>query len=310
MKTILSISVGSSHRDHTVEAEFMGETCRLSRMGTNGDFDKALELYREHDGKVDAFGVGGTLFYLQVGRRRYYWRDVRRIREAVRLSKIGDGNRVKPLLARRAFAALERHLREHGGRSLRGMKALMTTAVDRYGMAEAMVGAGCRTTMGDFMFALGLPFPLHSLRAVRILAGVLLPIITRLPYAWFYPLGEEQERQPRARWQSYYHEADLIGGDFLQIRDYMPEDLSGKIIVTNTTTREDVAELARRGLEILVTTTPRLAGRSFGTNVIEALALALIDKPQAETTDQDLMATIEAIPIQPTIEVLGDQHRR
>lgn len=304
MKQILSISLGASSRDHVTEVDFLGQRCRLTRLGTNGDLAKAIALYKEYDGKVDAFGVGGTMFFLEIAGRRYYWRDIQPIREAVRISKIGDGNGVKSILARKAVEALEARLAAEG-RTLRGMKALMTAAVDRYSMAEALDRAGCKMVIGDFMFALGLPIPMHTLRTLRFVAAVLLPVLSRLPFTWFYPVGEKQEKEPQTRWNRYYQEAELVAGDFLQIRDYMPRDLRGKIVLTNTTTAQDVAELARRGLSLLVTTTPRLEGRSFGTNVIEAALLALIDKPQEEITKQDMAELIDRIPIQPGIEKLN-----
>lgn len=57
MKKVLSISVGSATRDHTTEAEFLGEHFWISRQGTDGDFEKAIQMYQEYDSKVDAFGV-------------------------------------------------------------------------------------------------------------------------------------------------------------------------------------------------------------------------------------------------------------
>jgi hypothetical protein len=304
MKRILSVSLGASSRDHVAEVEFLGQRCRLERRGTDGDLAKALELFRQNDGRVDAFGVGGTNIYQEIAGRRYYWKDSRPIREAVRISKIGDGNRIKSVLARKAVEALERHL-QRDGRTLKSMPALITAAVDRYSMAEALDRAGCRMVIGDFMFALGLPLPMHSMRTLRFAAALLMPVITRLPFRWFYSVGEKQEKEPEQRWNKYYEEAEVIAGDYLQIRDYMPRDLRGKIVVTNTTTSNDVEELARRGLSLLATTTPRLEGRSFGTNVIEAALLALIDKPQSEITREDLAELIERIPIEPGIEKLN-----
>jgi hypothetical protein len=58
-------------------------------------------------------------------------------------------------------------------------------------------------------------------------------------------------------------------------------------------------------LHILVTVTPRLEGRSFGTNVMEATRLALMDKPQSDVTDKDFGDLIERIPLLPNIEVLN-----
>ncbi|MBL7064357.1 MAG: quinate 5-dehydrogenase [Anaerolineae bacterium] len=300
MKKVLSISLGSSTRDHTTEAEFLGERFWISRQGTEGDFEKALQLYREYDGKVDAFGVGGTEFYQVVAGRRYYWRDARRIREAIRISKVGDGNGIKHLLAPYALRSLEEH-----GIELKGKRVLQTTAVDRYGMAKALVDAGCDVTFGDLMFTLGLPIPIRSLRTVHVLAALLLPLLTQLPFSVFYAQGEQQEKQPSTKYSRYYEQADIITGDFIQIRSNMPDDLMGKIIITNTTTARNFEELQERNLHILVTTTPRLAGRSFGTNVMEAVCRCLVDKPDDQITSEDFVDLIERIPLKPQVHVLS-----
>ena len=305
MKRIVSISVGSSARDHTTRHTFLGQECEISRRGTNGDFQKAVELYKELDGKVDAFGAGGVEFFLDVENKRYYFRDVKRLRNAVKVSKIGDGNGVKGILERRAFEYLEKYLNEKEGRSLKGLPALKTTVVERYSMGKAMVDAGLDVTFGDFMFALGLPIPMYSLRAARMVASALLPVVTQVPFAWLYPLGSEQDKPPQNKWRKYYERSQVIAGDFLQIRQYMPDDLTGKIIVTNTTTAKNVDELRQRNLHILVTVTPRLEGRSFGTNVMEATLLALMDKPQSEVTQADFVDLINRIPLEPNIEVLN-----
>lgn len=300
MKNVLSVSLGSSTRDHTTEAVFLDETFRLSRQGTDGDFDRCVELYREYDGKVDAFGVGGTEFYLWVNGRRYYFREVRRIRQAIKISKVGDGNGIKHILGPMAIEALKQH-----GYDLRGKKALKTTAVDRYGLAKALVDAGCDVTFGDFMFALDLPIPIRSLRTVHIVAVLLLPIMTQLPFRWLYPVGAEQEKEPSTKYSRFYEEADVIAGDFLQVWSNLPDDLSGKIIITNTTTAKNVEALQQRNLHVLVTNTPRLEGRSFGTNVIEAMCRCLIDKPDDQITATDLEDIILRVPIKPEVHILN-----
>lgn len=305
MKRVISISVGSSARDHTTRHGFLGQECEISRQGTNGDFNKAIQRYRELDGKVDAFGAGGVEFYLQVADKRYYFRDVKRIRNAIKISKVGDGNGVKGLLEKRAFEFLEKHLNEKEGKTLKGMTALQTTVVERYSMGEAMVNAGLDVTFGDFMFALGLPFAIKGLRAARMVASTLLPVVTQVPFSWLYPLGSEQDKSPQPKWTKYYEQSQVIAGDFLQIRAHMPDDLTGKIIVTNTTTSRNVEELQKRNLHILVTVTPRFEGRSFGTNVMEATLLALMDKPQSEVTQADFTDLIQRIPLEPNIEVLN-----
>jgi hypothetical protein len=305
VKKILSISIGSSSRDHTTRHVFLGQEFEITRQGTNGDVNKAVQLYREMDGKVDAFGVGGAGFYLQVADRRYYFREPKKFRNAIKISKVGDGSRVKGLLEKRAFVALEKYLNEKEGKSLKGMPALQTAVTERYGMGKAMLEAGLEVTFGDFMFALGLPIAIKTLAQARLLAAVFLPIVSLMPFAWLYPLGTEQDKPPHPKWTKYYQRSYVIAGDFLQIRQNMPDDLTGKIIVTNTTTSKNVEELKSRNLHILVTVTPRLEGRSFGTNVMEATLLALLDKYESDVTEAEFLELIERIPLEPNIEVLN-----
>jgi hypothetical protein len=232
-----------------------------------------------------------------VNGRRYYWRQIKRVRQAVTRSKVADGNGIKHLLAPYAIQALREQ-----GIDLRGKKALQTTAVDRYGMARALVDAGCDVTFGDLMFALDVPIPVRRLHTVHVLAALLLPVLTKLPFSWVYPVGKEQENQPKKKYSRFYREADIIAGDFLQIWSNLPDELGGKIIITNTTTAKNVEELRKRNLWILVTTTPRFEGRSFGTNVMEAVCRCLVDKPDDQITDKDIADLIERIPLKPQVQ--------
>ena len=71
MKRAVSISLGSSKRDSTVELDLLGQPVRIQRIGTDGDMARAAALYSELDGQVDAFGVGGTDLGLTVADKYY-----------------------------------------------------------------------------------------------------------------------------------------------------------------------------------------------------------------------------------------------
>jgi hypothetical protein len=155
------------------------------------------------------------------------------------------------------------------------------------------------------MFGLGLPIPLRTLRSVRILARVIMPIITRLPFEWIYPTGEKQS-QVTPKWEKWYRWASVIAGDFHYVKRHMPAGLDGKVIVTNTTTAADVAFLRERGIAYLVTTTPRFEGRSFGTNVMEAVLVALAGKGRP-LTEAEIAEMIGRLDYTPTIKDLRRQ---
>lgn len=299
MKRVVSVSIGSSRRDHAVEVELAGEKVRIERIGTDGDLNRAVALLQELDGQVDAFGMGGIDLYLVAGNRRYVLRDARRLAAALRCTPIVDGSGLKNTLERRVV----QYLANKAGLLRPGMKVLLVSGVDRFGMGEALVEAGAEVIFGDFIFALGLPIPIRTLRTLKILAALLLPILSQLPFTLLYPTGSKQE-STTPRYPQYYQWADVIAGDFHFIRKYMPPRLEGKIILTNTVTAEDVEELRRRGVSYLVTTTPELNGRSFGTNVMEAVLVSLSGKAPSQLTVEDYHYWLDRLGFAPRIEKL------
>ena len=297
MKHVVSISIGSSRRDHKAELEIMGEKFLIERVGTDGDMDRAVELIRQLDGKVDAFGLGGMDMYIYAGNRRYTIRDSKRFSAAARETPLVDGSGLKNTLERKVVAFLQEKLQM----DLRGRRLLLVAAVDRFGMAEAFARAGCDMVIGDLMFGLGLPIPLHSLGALAAVARVAAPIAVQLPFKVLYPTGSKQEKS-KVRFSKYYDWAEIIAGDYLFISRHMPDDLRGKIIVTNTVTEDDITVLRRKGVDILVTSTPNLSGRSFGTNVMEAVLVTLIGKQPEDIKPQDYLEMLDAINFTPRVE--------
>ncbi|MDE2125405.1 MAG: quinate 5-dehydrogenase [Armatimonadetes bacterium] len=300
MKRVVSVSLGSSRRDKKVEAEFFGEQFSIERIGTDGDKQKYRRMVADLDGKVDAFGVGGCDIYLYAGARRYVFREPMSLMAAAKLTPFVDGSGLKHTLERKTVARLQ----DDGTIDFSKSRVLLVSAVDRFGMAEALAQRSKSIVFGDMLFGLGLPFPIRSWSAVQGLARLLLPIVVRCPFQWFYPTGEKQHVNT-PKHTKYFAEADVIAGDYLLIGKYMPEDMRGKTVLTNTTTADDVEELGRRGVERLITTTPVFDGRSFGTNVMEAVLVVLMGRAPADLTPDDYLAKLSELGWKPQIQQLN-----
>jgi hypothetical protein len=83
----------------------------------------------------------------------------------------------------------------------------------------------------------------------------------------------------------------------------MPYKLDGKVIVTNTTTRDDVKLFREAGCKYLVTSTPVLEGRSFGTNMMEAALIAASGKGR-KLTKQELNQLLDQLGFEPQLQEL------
>lgn len=274
----------------------LGRRFRLERVGVDGDYERACELIRALDGQVAGIGLGGTDLYLVAGSRRYVIEQSRRLAESARITPVVDGSGLKNTLERETIRWLVRE----GRLDFAGKNVLVVSAVDRFGMAEAFVEAGANTLFGDLIFAVGVPIPLHTLRAVRVLAALLLPLLCRLPISILYPTGESQETT-RPKHGKYFDWAEVVAGDFHFIRKNLPERMDGKTIITNTTTSSDVELLRQRGVEALVTTTPEFDGRSFGTNVMEAALVALAGKHPDDMTPDDYLDLLHRLGWKPRV---------
>lgn len=271
MKKALSISIGSSVRDKSVKVNLLGEDVHIKRIGTDGDMIAARKMYRDFDGKVDAFGVGGTDLGLLVDHKWYPLHSVLPLVQDVQKTPVVDGCGLKNTLETQSAQILEQEVGSYLDKV--GRKVLVMTAVDRYGLLRTFVEAGYDCIFGDMLFSLGLPVPIRKETGIKIMAAFLIPIVSRLPFKWVYPVGESQhKRTPKFGWA--FEESSVIAGDCHYITRYMPDDLQGKVIVTNTTTENDVALFRQAGVKYLMTTTPVYEGRSFGTNMMEAGLLA------------------------------------
>jgi hypothetical protein len=274
VKHIVSVSLGSSTRDKRSEVVIAGEPFLIERVGTDGDLERFQQMFAELDGKVDALGIGGADLYIWVGNRRYTFRSIQRLVSVGTKTPVVDGSGLKNTLEREAL----RWIQEHRVIDFSRSTVLLVAAVDRFGMAQELAQLARRVIYGDLVFAVGLPIPIRSYRTVEALGRLLLPMITRLPFQWFYPTGEKQEkRTPRA--ERLFHEADVIAGDWHYIRRYMPDRIPDKTVITNTVRKADIEFLRAAGAARVITTTPVIDGESFATNVMEGVIVALTGTP-------------------------------
>ncbi len=296
MKRAVSISLGSSKRDKSVTVKFKDQDILVERIGTDGDVDKARQMYLDLDGKVDAFGVGGVDLYLRLDQREYPLYAALKMVEGVCRTPLCDGRGLKHTLERRVFELARPQLGE-----ARFRQAFVPVAVDRLGLAEAVAGVSERVVIGDLMVALGVPIPIHGIPSFKRLARVMLPLVSHFPMSMiFYGSGGAEQKPKYVR---YFANSDLVAGDFLFMRKYMPERMDGKTVVTNTTTEENIALLKARGVKTVITTTPRYEGRSFGTNMMEAALTAYAGRGR-RLTDDELNELIDVLELRPSVSTL------
>lgn len=297
-KHVVSVSLGSSSRDKSVVIELGGVEVRAERRGVDGDTAAFNRLMRELDGTVDVLSVGGTEIAFHVDGEALTFRSTDKLIEGVTKTPIVDGSGLKLTLERRVFDMVAQD-DPSTEPSLRFKQAFFNVALDRWGMALAVDEVSDDVSYGDIMFPFGLPVALRNLRQVKRAAKLLVPVAGRMPLRWLYPSGDSQTvREPK--FDKWFEASDLICGDFLYIGKHAPDRLDGKTILTNTTTEANVEWLAASGASMLITTTPRFEGRSFGTNLTEACITAVVGAGQRLSVEETNQA-IDDLRIRPHV---------
>ena len=290
------MSLGTSKRDKVFETTILGQPFKLARVGTDGDRAAFKALVEELDRHVDAIGVGGADIYVATDQKRYAFRDVLSLIENVRTTPVVDGSGLKHTLERETIHRLQRD----GTVDFAQERVLLVSAVDRFGMAQALDQVCPNVIYGDILFGLGLPFPIKSYKTVQTLAGILLPIVTMCPIQWFYPTGSKQEeRQPKAK--DVFDVSTFVCGDWHYIRRYMPDDMRGKTVLTQTVRSADIELLREAGVVRVITTTPEMGGETFATNVMEGVVVALLGKRPDELSEQDYLGVLEQLGWSPGV---------
>jgi len=292
MKRATSISLGSSLRDKEVALHLEGQPVLLRREGTGGDEERLRRRFEELDGRVDALGLGGFELELRIDKRRYPLRAGQRLVRNVKKTPVLDGGGLKQTLERQVFTRA-------GLAKTRFRRALVLVGADRWGLSQAVTEVAGEVIFADLYFALGVPVRLRTLAGLRRLASAMMPLVGLLPISMLYPTGKAQEA-PQGRFPRLWEGVDLVAGDFHYLRSALPSSLEGCTVVTNTTTPDDVELLRGRRARMLITTTPVLEGRSFGTNALEA-ALTAWTGSATELPAAKLEELIERFDIRPTV---------
>jgi hypothetical protein len=300
MKHVIGVSLGSSSRNKSIVIKIAGEDILIERVGTNGNIHKAIQIIKKFDGKVDSFGLGGCDLGMMVDKKYYRFHSIKQIAQCPRITPLTDGQGLKNTLELKTAAFLDKKLGNHI--KTNGKSVLLVNAVSRWGMAKSFIDAGYNCIYGDFMFSLGIPLQVHSQRVILSAASVLCPVVTRVPFKWIYPVGDK-EKSRKPRFESTFNKVSVIAGDCLYITQALPKNLNRKIIVTNTTTETDMKYFKESGISYVLTTTPVFDGRSFGTNIIEAVILALSGK-KSQLTESEIELWVQKLKLEPQIRKL------
>ena len=293
--------MGSSKRDKTITTSFLEQDFIIERKGTDGDLEKLHQWVKKEDGKANVITLGGLHKNLVLLNRSYPFRAAKKMERAAKITPVIDGELFRevaePYFIRKLVEKKEIDPKQ---------TVLFPLVTNRLAVADEFFKSGFSNIVyGDLIYDLGIPrLAIRSLRTINLLSNIVAPIVTNVPYTWIYPTGSKQE-QIIIRSPELFQEAEIITGDFHNIRRFLIDDLTGKTIITNTVTSDDRKLLKERKLTKLITFTPSFDGRSFGANLINGVIISLLNKEPDKISKREYLEMVDKLGLEPEVNLIN-----
>ncbi len=295
MKKVVTVSLGSSKQDFKFETEFLGQRFQVKRLGADNDTTKAWELMRRHQTQADAIGLGEIGDHWNVGQSTVTNKVTQRLLNVVTRVPATTGARLRRLLQVRAV----RHVQHALGNYFNNNIALFFSGARNWDMAQALSDYTPNLNFADALVQTGAPKMLTSLQQLELyakghdiaLSGKRGEILEGL-----LP-GFKSNRLAAA-----VAKAHLIVGTYAEIKAVgTPANLEGKTIITSAVDDDRMAFFRQCKVNLVIDVSPQLFERVVGVNVIEAMILAALGKPEEDVSDDDFNEILDELAIKPRL---------
>jgi len=296
MKRVFVVDLGDG--ESTASLEFLGQPIEVRRAGCSGRLDRARALLASADGAFDAIALDGLPTQIKLGGASRPHSAGSVLPAAAATTPVVDGGGVRDALERWAIILADRA--QPGIFSEK--RVLMVPGFNHVGLAQALGRHSTAIRYADPVTHFGLPDLPGVGRPLGLdrIAPRAVELLAEFPFHRLRP-RPGVPRRPRS--PGPFAWSDVLAGDIGTIRRYAPARLTGKTVVVEHAAEEDLADLAERGVSIVVTLMPALDGRgslgSCSAAVVEAVLVASRPSPELpldEDTYLDLVADLDWAP--------------
>ncbi|ROT95808.1 dehydrogenase [Marinobacter sp. R17] len=310
MKTVASISLGSSDEDYTVEAHFLGEAVKVIRLGADGDLERAGQLLENVRAQADAIGLSipdTANSTLPANRSAQFAYLKQRTPEAC----IGTGEDLRGLLQEWAV----RHVQTTLEHFFDNARVLILDGRSGYPIVRALGEHTDNLSFANPWLDFGIPRMLTSIEQMNVYSEFAGALLERPVTQWVRrtvahsPLWQLGKPLADGALHHAIAESHVIVASPNHLQSLEDTDLDGKTIMTSRVTDKTLAWMKAHKVAMVVDDSPWLEGRPVGVNVLEALICATTSRSPEQLSDDDYLQAIRATGIEPRV-LYPDGYRR
>jgi predicted amino acid dehydrogenase len=287
---IVNVSLAGAERDYDEHVTFLDRDFRLVRIGTDGDVAAAEQLARTWSAKATALAVTGIREARAAGLYDGDLDAVERVMRAAERVPVTDGHDLRDVLQEWAI----RHVQTEMPGFFDNARTVVLGGLNHDRVTRILREFTPNVEFADPLLRLGIPSVLEQKPVLGLAANVGMWPVRRLPRAVKAQINAPGQGISHALARKAARDADLVVTTYEELTGFGLEDLAGKTLVTSSISEERLAELASRGVDMVLDATPQPFPVTVNAAVLEAMMRALAARGGRLTNDDLLDMIVES----------------
>jgi len=310
MKRIISISLGNSKHNYSFNALFLGNSYHISRMGTDGNIEKAAELLLHYEKKSDAIGLGSVRSPYVIGHSRLIKREMNLLTQLTRKFKI-------PMTTGFSFSRVAhewsiRMIHDTHNDFFSNSKIFFFSGMMSYPIAQVLSEFTDHLIFSDPVFENGIPNLIHSINELHQYANGFHNL-----FQWIPSFYQSAYTYPLKQWNIKFlskaiRDAFIIVVPYYNFYKYLSrfsdDVFKNKIIITSCCYPDRREFLNQKGVHGIIDLTPVFLDQVVSDNIIEALILCHSQKQSDKLIADDFLDMIHHHAKEPTFTKINSEH--
>jgi predicted amino acid dehydrogenase len=293
---VVEVSLTGSDRDYDEHVTFLQHDFRIVRLGTDGDVVTAEFLVRKWAEESDAIAVSGAR---RASPARLYdggLQAIERLKRATTAVPVTDGHALHDVLQEWAI----RHVQTEMPGYFTNARTVVLGGVNHDRTTRILREFTQNLEFADPLLRWDVPARLDSNPVLGLAANVGLWPIRRLPGQVQSQIKAPGHLISNAKARKAARDCDVVVATYDELTHFGLEDLSGKAVITSAVSDDQLAQLASRGVDMVLDATPQPFPVTVTAAVLEAMMLAIASS-SGRLTNDDLLDMIVSAGLEPRV---------
>ncbi len=293
--TVVNVSLTGPERDHDTVVTFLDRTFRLVRVGTAGDVDAARRLVGTWARRADALAVTGVREARAAGLYDGELDAIDTIKRAATTVPVSDGHALGDVLQEWAI----RHLQAELPGYLSNARTVVLGGLNHARTTELLREFTDNIEFADPLLRLDLPARVAGNPLLGLAATTALWPAHLLPRPVKAKIQAPGTGISRVLARRAAREADVVVATYDELVGFGLEDLAGKTVISSAVSPERLADLAARGVDMVLDSVPQPFAVTVSAATLEAMMQALVGG--GPLTNDDLLDMIVGADLEPRV---------